>query len=324
MYEGRFNLRLYRNGVAEPLGRVMKSLILLLALLGLIAGCSGVQTFPNRVAPGETVAVAAGWKQHFSRDNITATITPRGLAPISIPPGDVRASINLYPDPLSSIVLSQSTGSDVSDYSQVYGDLVNINFTGDDRDWWQTVVFVDIPVAGVPTGPADITITNPEGESIAAAVQVVDPDPVVGGAAASFNAELAGPLDNTHLASLERIDHYVVSFSGSVLPYALQIDLDYSADMTGYVVNPKGALKNVSWTDNGGTYRVLLMPSNQQQHFRTMNDFKFYVAIVAGTEGVADLSVRPGSVLAFDQDGAPVTGGVNASVVLVRGAAGLN
>jgi len=302
----------------------MRPWIFLFVLFGLIAGCSGVQTFPNRVAPGETVAVAAGWKQHFSRDNITARITPQGLATITIPPGNVRASINLYPDPLSSIALSQHTGGDISAFSQLYGDLVNLSFTGDDKDWWQTAVFVDIPVAGVPTGPANITITNPQGESVTAAVQVVDPDPVVGGTADSFNAELAGPLNDTHLTSLERIDHYVVTFSGSVVPYALQIDLDYSSDMTGYVVNPEGTLKNVSWSDSGGTYRVLLMPSNQQQNFQTMNDLKFYVAIAAGTEGVADLSVKPGSVLAFDQNGDPVTAGVNPSVALVRGAAGLN
>lgn len=302
----------------------MKLLTLLLAMVGLFAGCSGVQTFPNRVAPGETVAVAAGWKHHFSRDNITATITPQGLAPLAIAPGDVRASINLYPDPLSSIALSQQTGADISAFSHLYGDLVNTNFTGDDKDWWQTAVFVNIPAAGVPTGPADITISNPEGESVIIAVQVVDPDPVVGGTADSFNAELAGPLTDMHLTSLERIDHYVVSFTGTVVPYALQIDLDYSTDMTAYVVNPKGAMKNVSWSDNGGTYRVLLMPSNQQQNFQTMNDLKFYVAIAAGTEGVADLSVTPGSVLAFDQNGDSVPGGVNASVDLVRGAAGLN
>ncbi len=300
------------------------SLSWLFVLLGLIAGCSGVKTYPNRVALGETVAVAAGWKQHFARDNISATITPEGLPSVAIPPANVRASINFYPDPLSSIAVSQHTGADISEFSQLYGDLVNINFTGDDTDWWQTTVFVDLPGTGIPTGPADITITNPEGETVTATVQIVDPDPIVGGTADVFDAELAGPLFGMHLTSLERIDHYVISFSGTVVPHAVQIDLDYSADVSGYVVNPQGTLKTVSWSDLGGTYRVLLMPSSQQQNFRTMNDLKFYVAIAAGTEGVADLSVQPGSVLAFDQDGAPVVEPVDASVALVRGAAGLN
>ena len=45
--------------------------------------------------------------------------------------------------------------------------------------------------------------------------------------------------------------------------------------------------------------------------------------LVSGTDGVADVSVVPNSVLAFDETGNMVTG-VSAEVSLVRGVAGLN
>lgn len=291
-----------------------------------ILGCAGVETFPNRVAPGETVAIGAGWKQHFSRDNITATITPLGQAPITLAPSAVRASINLYPDPLSSIVLSQSTDTDISDFSLLYGDLVNANFTGEDRDWWQTAVFIDLPT-GLPTGvPADITISNSQGESVTTTVDLVEPDPGLGGTPDVFLTEAAGPLTSTHLASLERVDHYVVTFDSTavplVIPHALQIDLAQEGDLVGYVINTKGDIKNLAWSDIAGVLRVVLLPTSAQTGFQTMNDLKFYVAIVAGTNGVADLSEVQNSLLAFDQNGGPV-GGVTATLTRVRGVAGL-
>lgn len=299
--------------------------LVVLGFLFVVMGCSGVQTFPNRVSPGETVAVAAGWKHNYARNNITATITPSGGSPIPIMPEQIRASINLYPDPLASLVLSNETGTNISPNSATFPIPMNTVFTGNDADWWQTTVFIDLPDKGLSPGLANITISNPQGESVTTTVTIVDPDPSFGGTKDIFNAELAGPLGDQHLKSLERVDHYVVSFSGSEIPYAVQLDLDY-ANLTGYVVNPKGLSKNLSWTDNVGnsTYRVLLMPSNQVKGFRAMTDLKFYVAAVAGTQATASLSVVPGSVLAFDQNGDSVAGGVDVNVSLVHGAAGLN
>jgi hypothetical protein len=301
--------------------------VTLLALIVLafgIMGCSGVKTFPNRVAPGETVAIGAGWKHKFSRDNLVVTVTPQGGPAIPVSPERVRASINLYPDPLSSLALSDETGANISPSSATYSLLVNANFTGGDEDWWQTTVFVDLPTS-VPTGGlADIAVSTLDGtESVTTTVRVVEPDPSFGGTADIFDAQLAGPLDSTHLQSLERVDHYVVSFDGATVPYAVQLDLAYQ-NMTGYVVNPRGLSKSLSWSDNAGTYRVLMLPASQQQGFAAMSDLKFYVAAMAGTLGLADLSVVPGSVLAFDQNGAPVPGGVSVDVALVPGAAGLN
>ena len=220
--------------------------------------------------------------------------------------------------------MSAQTGADVSPFSLLYSGLINANVTGSDEDWWQTTVFVDLP-ANVPTGGlADITVSTLDGsESVTTTVQVVEPDPAFGGSADLFEVELAGVLNDNQLKSLERIDHYVVSFDGSSLPHAVQIDLAYH-DLVGHVVNPRGVSKSVLWSDNAGTYRVMVLPADQQRGFHVMTDLKFYVAVMAGAAGVANLSVIPGSVRAFDQNGAPVEDEISASVVLVRGAAGLN
>ena len=295
----------------------------MLVVVFAVAGCSGVKTFPNRVAPGETVAVSAGWKHQFSRGNISVTITPEGQSAIVIPPGNVRASINVYPDPLSSIAISHRTGSDVSAFSASYALTVNF-LTGNDADWWQNVIFVDVPAdAGIPAGLADITVSNPEGETASATVRIVDADPTYGGTADSFDAQFLGPINDVQFTSMERVDHYVVDFSGATLPYAVQLDLSYT-DMSGHVVNPSGLSKNVSWRDDtlGGTYRVLLTPVNLQT-FPEMKDLKFYVAVLSGSAATVDLSLVPGSLRAFDANGDTVTG-VSVNVALVRGAAGLN
>lgn len=290
--------------------------LVLAAFLVTLSGCSSVQSFPERVRAGETVAIAAGWKHYFSRGNIAVTITPEAGVPLILRPEDIRASINLYPDPLSSLVLSQGTGSDVSLFSKSYGDVINGGFTGGDRDWWQTTVFVNIPPS-TPVGNAVLTISNPEGESVSVTVNVVGS----GGMPALFDAALLGPMNDIHLTTLERVDHYVVSFDGSVVPYAVQLDLSYS-NLSGYVINPKGDIKNISWADNAGRYRVILSPANQRG-FRVLSDLKFYVAVTSGTRGLASVTTVPDSLLAFDRNGNPVTG-ISANVVLVKGVAGLN
>jgi len=300
----------------------MKSITLLVLgglLIGLM-GCSSVNTYPKRVRAGETVVLSAGWMHHFSRDNLTVTVTPDGGVGIPVTPDHVRASINFYPDPLSSLVLAPQVGQDISTYSLSYGGLVTNAATSGDRDWWESFVFVDIPDT-TPAGGATVSISNPEGEVETARIEVFDS----GGSQEEFEADLLPVVLNEHLRTLERVDHFVVSFNGTTVPYAVQIDLDYSSDVKGHIVNPKGEIKNLNWADNGDVYRVIITPAKQSvtSSFLDITDLKFYVAIVSGTDGVADVSVVPNSVLAFDETGNMVTG-VSAEVSLVRGVAGLN
>ena len=281
--------------------RISLSNCLILALLALaVAGCAGVQTFPNAARAGDTVALAAGWKHKFSRDNITVTITPSVGNPIVYAPGDpaVRASINFYPDPVSGLVVGTETGQGEG---ATYGSLINNNFTDQDRDWWQTTVFIDLP-ASLPLGTTYIDISNPEGESAWSSVEIVDGV----GSPAVFDAELNGPLTEQQLASLERADHYVISFDGTTLPYAIQVDFTHDPDAanggTGvaHVVNTRGDIKNVAWTDDGYNLRVIVTPAKGVA-LSNMVDFKFYVA-----GGITGLTVS--QVKAFDENGNPVAG----------------
>lgn len=274
-------------------------LIILLAALG---GCVGAQTFHETARAGDTVAVAAGWKHYFTRDNITVTITPSSGSPIVYLPNDpaVRAAVNLYPDPLSSLLVSAETKQDLTPSAQTYASLVSGNFTQGDKDWWQTTVFVDLP-SSLPTGGATISITNPQGESVSSDVGIV----AGVGQPTTFEAT-TGALNVYQLASMERVGHYTIRFSGTTIPYAIQIDLLHGPDVdhggTGraYVVNPRGDIKNTAWKDDGSNLRVILTPVTGAA-LGTIKDYKFYVA--GGITGLQLVNVK-----AIDVNGNPVTG----------------
>jgi hypothetical protein len=281
-------------------------LILVLSIL-VLQGCVGARTFHEVARAGDTVALAAGWKHYFSRDNITVTITPSSGSPIVYLPNDpaVRAVVNLYPDPLSSLLVSPKIGQDLTPSARTYASVVSNNYTNQDPDWWQTTVFVDLPDY-LPSGTATISITNPQGESASPIVDIVD------GAGRSNTFEATtGPTNEYQLASMERVGNYVVRFSGSTIPYAIQVDMVHDPDKahggTGvaYVINPRGDIKNVTWSDTGSNLRVILTPAKGAV-LSNMFNYKFYVA-----GGVKNLSVL--NIKAVDIDGNPVSG-VTASV----------
>lgn len=287
-----------------------KTYILCLATLLVmnLTGCAGIQSFPNSARAGDTTAIAAGWKQDFSRDKITVTITPSVGSQIVLPPGDpaIRAVVNFYPDPLSSILVSAETGQDITPYAREYANMVNTIFTNGDSDWWQTTVFLDLPTS-LPTGTTAVDISSTSGETHSSTLDIVpgtgQADPLV--------AELNGPLTAVQLASLERVSHYSIAISGTVIPHALQLDLSHDPTQAVggsgavFVVNPKGEVKNINWHDDGNSLRVLLTPASMQS-LGDWKDFKFYVA-----GGVTGLQVS--SVVAVDMNGNTITG-ISASV----------
>jgi hypothetical protein len=133
--------------------RMTLQFILLSASSLFVVGCAGTQTFHQVARPGDTVAIAAGWKQRFSRDNITVTVTSQD---VNIPPTTymsddpaIRAMTNFYPDPLSSLIVSRQTGQDLTPQARTYATTVGA-FTRphppsleSDKDWWQTTVFIE-------------------------------------------------------------------------------------------------------------------------------------------------------------------------------------
>ena len=271
-------------------------------LLLFLSGCSGINTFPGIARAGDTVSVAAGWKQNFTRDKVTVNITSSSGSIYTYNPGDpsVRAIVNLYPDPVASLIVSPEIDQDLTPYARAYSGIVNNGVTNGDKDWWQTSVFIDLPTS-LPTGTTVIDINSISGETASSSFEIIDGV----GAPELFDVDINGSLNINQLKSMERVSNYVVSFSSSTIPYAIQAEFTHFPDMlnggtgTTYVINPRGDLKGLNWSDDGSNLKVILTPA-QMKNLSHMKDFKFYVA--GGIEGLI-LS----NVSAVDIDGNSVS-----------------
>jgi len=280
-----------------------------LLLLMLLTGCSGVQTFPNMARAGDTVSVGMGWQKQFNRNNTTVTITPSVGAPIVYQPNEpaIRAMINLYPDPVSWLVVGTDTQTDSSFNSgYTYGNIINSVFTDGDHDWWQTTAFIDLPDS-LPPGAAVIELTNTNGDSASSSVEIISGV----GISDEFDALGNGPLNQGQLAALERSSYFEVSFTGAEIPYAIELEFTYVGIM--HVVNPRASIKNVIWSGDSSLLKVMLLPA-QVNALVNFHDFKFYIAGQGTRQFVQDIQpLTLQTVQAFDVNGNVITG-VNVSV----------
>lgn len=285
----------------------------LVLLLGLLTGCAGTVPFPGSARAGDTIMLYAGWKQKFDRNSLTTTITGADSSVVTYAPGDpaVRAVINLYPDPLSYLAVGTRIGSN-DRYGSTYGSVINNTFTGNDPDWWQTAIYLNLP-ASLPVGTTEVSFQSSNGESYGPIPVEIIPGQ---GSPSGFNAEILGPMSPVQMQSMEREPSYTVKFSGgSTLPSAIQIDLTHNPDSTAggtgktFVVNPRGEMKNLTWRDTGTSTRVLLLTSgdgtSRDPYFNLssygLKYFKFYI-----TGGVTGFQVQ--SVKAYDSAGNPISG----------------
>ena len=268
-----------------------------------MAGCGGIQTFPNTVRPGETVSIAMGWEKRFKKSNTTVTITASSGEIFTYNPDDpnVRAIINLYPDPVSWLVIgTESVRNDLS-YGRSYGNAINSFFTDEDNDWWQTIAFIDLPLI-LPPGNTSIELINSYGDYSSSVVEIVGTQ----GAPTVFNAELNGPVSTKQLTSLERSPHYEILFESNEIPHAIEVLFQHETlAITGengrmHIVNPRGNMKSVLWSDDLTQLKVILIPSGLYP-LTNMKDFKFYIA--GGIQGVVLQEVK-----AFDENGNDVSG----------------
>ncbi|MHB8535749.1 MAG: hypothetical protein ACYDBW_09935 [Sulfuricaulis sp.] len=295
------------------LTRLISISILLIAVTLGIIGCAGTAPLNTAYRAGDTVTLAAGWRQTFDRSGLTVTITGSDGVPIVYQPGDpaIRAIINLYPDPLSYLVVGTRTGLNSNyNYGSTYGGLINSQITGYDPDWWQTSVFVDLP-STLPVGTANVTLQSVSGTKYGPIpIQIIAGQ----GSPSTFSAESLGNLTPVQLQSMERAPKYTVSFSGgSILPGALQIDLTHDPASsiggvgTPFVVNPRGEMKNISWTDDGTHLRVIILTSGDgtsKDPSLTSYQWKYFKFYVSG--GITNLLVT--SVKAYDSAGNPISG----------------
>ena len=312
-------------------------IIILIGLVYLLAGCTGARTLHDFARAGDTVLVAAGWAHHLQRSNIQVTVTDSNNMVTTYPPGDpaVRASINLYPDPVSSLVLSDRLDQDITISSRTYAQLINQQSTNNDRDWWETTVFVDLPDP-MGLGNATVTVTDVttgSNESASSVVTIVPDSSGIGtgGTPNSFAAKLGAfdfNLSDAHFLSMERATHFVISFSGVTVPQAMQIDLSHNPDAahggagTPYVVNAIGNIRNVAWSATGASgtgLRVIITPTRDNE-ITTLNDFKLYVAGgITGLTVVDQDTLAAGlNVLAFDANGNPISDTITATVSAIN------
>lgn len=285
------------------------------ASLIFLSGCNGLQVFGQTVAPGDTVALAIGWRPDVSRDQAEIVIQD-SVGTLTLPASDpsIRNWMNVYPDPVSKLVVGTATQQDLGVSALSWGFAIDSVTTNGDKDWFETVIFLDLPPT-IAEGPATIDV-RVGGVSILpqpVALNVLSLPP---NSPNLFETWEYGNLSVDRLLSMERMDHYTVTFDGSVVPAAIQLDLSHNPDKDNggpgqaYVVPPRGDLRSFNWTDTGTTMRVLITPTwnkTPEDISRTSGDpetlkwFKFYVA-----GGIAGLQID--SVQAFDSDGNPVPG----------------
>jgi len=169
------------------------------------------------------------------------------------------------------------------------------------------------------SGDATITIQTPPGpdqESTSTLVNIVSGTGKAHDFSAITETGIAFGMADQHMQALERVNHSVVNFTGSTLPYALQIDLTHDADKDAggdpkaeaYVSNPTGHIKSIAWSDDGFNTRIILMP-NRDIDISDFKDFKIYLA---GITGWTILDATPGdpvgNIQAFDINGVAVEG----------------
>lgn len=283
---------------------IMNKYICLTLSLLFLQGCAGLKSFNHTARAGDTVAIAAGWKHQFSRDKLTVTITPSSGSDIVYLPNDngVSASVNFYVDPASYMAVGYEIGLGQKsyNYANTYGGVISSNYTDNDPDWWQTVVFVNLPDT-LPEGTATVSLVSSGdlGESWSVPVEIVAGT----GLSHLFEAEsLPSGMQSEQRHTLERAPNFEVNFTGATTPFAIQIDLSHDTDVgIPYIVNPRGDIKNITWADDGSNMRALLSFAYDTPLRANMARFKFYVS-----GNVMGLQVQ--NVQAFDINGSPVEG----------------
>ncbi len=287
---------------------------ILLPLVSWLAACVGAQSFTTAARQGETVALAIGWNKTLTRQNMTVTITPSSGAPIIYAPNDtrVRAIMNLYPDPASRAVVGYQTGQQLGGGgSSIGGQISNLTYNAatneSDNDYWQTTVYLDLPTT-LPVGTATIAISggtdaplNPMRVEVLPGSSVSNPFNVYSSnLAGAGNISLMTYFQNA-LKAMERAPQSTVTFAGTTIPHSIQFEFSHTPAVgKTWIVNPRGDIKNVLWSDTGTNVRVILTPTAGKTLVQ-MIDFKFYIS--GGITGIT-----PTNFKAYDINGSPVSG----------------
>ena len=109
---------------------------------------------------------------------------------------------------------------------------------------------------------------------------------------------------------MERVRNDVIIFSGSTVPYAIQLDLTHDPDLDNggagraHVANTRGDLKNAVWSDDGVNLRIILNPAKGTTLTR-IKDFKVYVT--GGITGLQLVNLKAVDINGNDIPGVTAT-----------------
>ena len=284
------------------MNKVFKSLVVMLCVVTTLFGCASRRAFTTSAQAGDTVILGIGWYPEVRRDDLTLTITDALGGETTYLPGDpaVRAVVNLYPDPVSKLIVDTELG--VNPVAQDAG-ILHLAVTNGNKEYSEKFVMIDLPTT-LSTGQTNIDIVSATGDSINPLKVDILPGLGSSNVLGNYNG---WSVADSHLQYMERALYYAVDFStsGSAIPHAIQIDMRHNPDGnsggTGaaFVTNARADMKSIAWSDNGTDLRVILMPSGAA--LDDMQHFRFYVA--GGLTGLVD-----NGVTAFDINGAPVPG----------------
>lgn len=285
----------------------------------LVSGCSGLNSFSIAARAGDTIAISAYRQVGLKRNNIVFRITDSTNFTQDIPGSDpsIRLWVNAYPDPVSKMIVGKETHQDLGIQAQSVATGAEVASNGT-KDWYDTMLLVDLP-ANLAVGTATIDVLH-NGQSVLLDTVAVEVIPGVG-TPTDFAATGLGGMPANYLQSAERANHFRVVFSGSTVPSAVQVEITHNPDKDNggngqaFVTQPRADINAISWTDDGTTLRVIVMPSWHKTaedlaatsgNPRKMNWFDFYVA--GNINGL-----QTPIVSAFDENGSPVPG-VTASI----------
>lgn len=280
----------------------INSILLTMAMLAFaVTGCTGFNTFGTAARAGDTVALTLGWQLGLSRQTISGiTITDAAGISTVYGPNDaaVRSIFNSYPDPASNLLVKAETGP-----KSINSTLIEGNITGGDKEYAETIMVLDLPPA-MATGTATIGVATTGGTVLGPLSVEILPG---SGSPNTFANQEFFNVDSGDLKDLERAPHYNITFQGSTVPHAIEINLVHDPDAnnggSGYphVINPRGDIKSTLWNDDGTRLKVLLIPARTA----TPTDFIHFKFYVAG--GLTGLQLDPVlGISAYDVNGTAI------------------
>jgi len=282
--------------------RLKIALFLSIVTIGLMqSGCTSVKTFTSSARAGDTImATYKLYSLKSTRDNTKISIEDANNVVTTYYPGDerIRAILNLYPDPISYLVVATETSSNIRNSETQLGSHADSGSHGT-RDWYQTMAFIDMPNTIAP-GIATITINSND------YIKTTQVNIIEGvGEKHEFIEDInpAGPTHDERLQSLERAPYSSVKISGenSINVHAVDITFTHNADFENggqgkaHVVSPRGDIGSINWHDTGTELHVVVTPAHDQI-LNPRANLQFYVA-----GGLTGLKIQ--NAIAYDVAG---------------------